>query len=131
MENTLYLTLALAWIIGIYFYGMQRYVQLILREIDIDFSVGRKIMLPSWFALNLLITLLKYGLLVYLLYYYSWQTTLLIVSPIFVISLFIPIPYKKLYKSIIKNSLQSNLQIYPEHIPTIMRIQIESNLLDK
>jgi hypothetical protein len=129
MEYSLYVLLGMAWFADIYFYGMQRYVQLISREVEISFKVGKQLMLPMFYGINFLLTIIKYGLGIYLVVYYEWIMVLYIIAPIFIIQLFVPIPYSFLYKRIINRSLSNKMAVFPEHISTIIKIQVNSNLL--
>lgn len=81
MEKQLLLILAVAWFADIYFYGMQRYVQLISREVDIPFKLGKLVMLPAFYGITFLLDLIKYGLAIYLLIYFQWDMVLYIVVP--------------------------------------------------
>ena len=130
MENYLITGLAFAWISDVYFYGMQRYVQLISREVKIPFKLGKLLMLPTFYGFTFFLTLIKYGTAIYLIIYHDWKIVLYIVAPIFLISLFIPIPYKTLYRSIINKTLSKKMNISPEHISSIFKIQVESRLLN-
>ncbi|SDD53945.1 hypothetical protein SAMN04488104_10361 [Algoriphagus faecimaris] len=129
MEKQLLIILGISWFADFYFYGMQRYVQLISREVEIPFKLGKLVMLPTFYGVTYLLDIIKYGLAIYLSIYYQWDMVLYIVTPIFIITIFMPIPYRKLYQKVIKKTLSDKTLIFPEHIKTIIKIQIESRLL--
>lgn len=125
METTIYATFILIGIIEIYFFGMQRFSLLISRELEIDPKLGRKLMLPDWFSLNILLSITKYGIFFYSLYAFDWKIALGLFALIFLISAIVPIPYKFLYTSIFSKTLEKRMFQYPDNLLTISQIKVK------
>lgn len=125
MENILYTAFTLLTLLNFYFFGMQRYSLLISRKLEIDPKLGKKLMLPDWFILDLVLTILKYGIFIYCVIKFNWVIVLSILAISFLISSFLPIPYKRLYSKLFNKTLSRRLLEYPRAIHTISQIKIE------
>jgi len=88
----LLLVFCIAFILEFGAFGMQRATLLMSREAGVSPKIGA-LLLPKWFPIVWLVRLIKWAVLIYIAFAWSWILAggLLVVN--FILSTFLPIPY--------------------------------------
>lgn len=104
-SNPLVVGLIITWIIEFYLFGMQRASLRISRHNSVQWRGVSDQLLPSWYPITWVVRIAKYVILIAIFFVIGWKFTVGLLFTSFVLSTFLPIPYRFLYKSIFRNKV--------------------------
>lgn len=91
-HETLLIAFVVAFILEFGAFGMQRATLLMSREAGVPPQIGA-LLLPSWFPIVWLVRLIKWAVLCYIAFTWSWVLAGGLLVADFIISAILPIPY--------------------------------------
>lgn len=119
----------LIYFVELYFFGLQRATLLISREFNLNYKDYKSFLLPDWNYFSLISSIIKYLLLVGIIFYYGWWIGGAIWIGSFILSTIFPFPYKFLYRNSIVNSMYKNSIRNPQFASLMIKINIESKVI--
>jgi len=90
--KTLLIAFGAAFILEFLVFGMQRATLIMSREAGVAPQIGA-LVLPSWFPIVWLVRLVKWAILCYIAFTWSWAVAGGLLAADFVLSAILPIPY--------------------------------------
>ena len=102
LSHPLIFAFIVIWVLEFYLFGMQRASLIISRSNNIDWQSIGKQLLPSWHPFTWIVRVAKYGLLITIFIFINWKPAIILLVVSFLLSSFLPIPYKLLYKRIFR-----------------------------
>lgn len=88
----LLLAFAFCFLLEFLAFGMQRATLLMSREADVPAKIGA-ILLPSWFPIVWLVRICKWGILITIVFLWSWSVAIGLLVANVILSSILPIPY--------------------------------------
>ncbi|MER2511511.1 MAG: hypothetical protein ABTQ25_03660 [Nitrosomonas ureae] len=90
--QTLLIAFAFCFLLEFLAFGMQRATLLVSREADVPAKIGA-LLLPSWFPIVWLVRICKWGILITIVFLWSWSVAIGLLVANVILSSILPIPY--------------------------------------
>ena len=90
--QTLLIAFAFCFLLEFLALGMRRATLLMSREADVPAKIGA-ILLPSWFPIVWLVRICKWGILITIVFLWSWSVAIGLLVANVILSSILPIPY--------------------------------------
>jgi len=90
--QTILIAFAFCFLLEFLAFGMQRATLLMSREADVPAKIGA-LLLPSWFPIVWLVRICKWGILITIVFLWSWSVAIGLLVANVILSSILPIPY--------------------------------------